>query len=1456
MLYPAMVLFALLPAARAQGTNADLNRAQALLAAGKYSEAAAAFTQVIGAAPGSSQAFHGRGMARIDMNDYAGAVLDFDRALALDPKDAVGYNERGYAKMRMGDLNGALPDYDRCIALDPEYEPVHTNRGDLFRSQGNNRAAMQEYDRALQMAPRNLRAREQRASLELAAGDAAGARADLDVAIDVNPKVAGAYTSRGQALEKLGDRAGAISDYQHALALNASLTSIKAHMQALQASVGAAAASVRHPAPNGSGATSSAQSAKKQTTPPVFAGGSPAGPAKQTKAAKASPVTAGEVVALAPPPPPGSPSLAMPASLDIDLVSGTQYAGEVAAAKEAMSAIQGPLSDADQKAFEAKWAPFFNFPATETAGYFKKLNPLLQEYLHLRASVPGIATEMSAAWREAAMLAGYNNEAAVREALGEARVQEQLLQGVNGRMAEIMRQVQALGDPPDAKQAKARVRKHHDDAVALVKKVLPTFTLNPASQAGAPGTACSFTPQANNLPSGAVVRWSFGDGKKADGPVQATGHTFAKEGEFTVTAQLLDGQTQAVIATAAATANITTREVKGAWILQKIDRAVSGTPKSLKAPSPGAPDMYEFDASSGTNSLHYHFYDNKAEAETYDGMAMQGRGLTTTMDLQYEPLPRTYAPGDPLKIQGSFTRTISGSQKTVSPAGAEIYNYPRLDTSPMRIWVWSDPALVPGETDFDIPDPQHFDEKLKSVGFLSARGMPHSVENVSAPYDPNPEGTQTVETDSLIAMDTDKPVELKHVKIVAPPGRLGQGWRVRVRIGGDGMGTPDSAVLMVRETYYYAFQPEGTAPAEVVVNEQAQEETANQQRISELENEVNFIDESISKLQAQRGAARDLASMQSLDYQIIQAQTDRLAETDLIASLKTGQDVHTRSPFDDYAHQTFVANIREQQLRMEEAQRETAALFKFAELGDDRDGMRDQIQRDLIAGGAVARGDITAIRTMANAMNNRVVGYWEGQKAKSEEAAVDADENIFICNTFVMASTMLVSGGMSQLGAVCAAPSWAGTVGTMTYAGVTGYIASGSPAEALKQSIAWSCTVGQVATSMYDGYQDGGGWSGALTGAGTGLAIGWLTGKTSELIVAKWGTGPSFVRPPVRERPPSVGDFLSSAEFRQAQAAGKAKVKAFEDAQAQLQAAGQSGADPERIKALQDAVKARANDINADQHAKMFLLKSGQSSPASIRAYESYHRAIHAEVEAQFHEVMEKEMGFNHQEVAPVRNATSTGSAGMDYDLALKEGNPITRNGKPSSVSEWQRSAKQAYDKAFQQVTGHSAEEAWENVTTSVHAESYKDIGNTPGVFEGWLTDLRNPANVAKLKSKLAQQATDVTRVKAWEFQNNKSMDEFSKMQEICRGTAKDMKTKLDPVLAVAKTSSPADEEALRQARAYWKQVQEVMEDFGSNRIGPITAKQKLYQLTGKESIHEIIDEMGVTMQGAVQWGR
>src|ERR1035438_283915 len=1170
------MMVAPLPPARAQPANDDTARGQALEAAGDYRGALDAFTKAIARAPGDSQAYYGQGMARINLKDYAGAIQDFDQVVAANPTNAIAFNERGFAKMNSGDQKGALADYAQCIQLDPTYVPVHTNRGILYRNAGNAPAAMRDYNQALQIAPKNERARVERASLELAMGNAMGAREDLNMVVEDDPKNANAYYDRGQALEELGDRAGAVADYQKALAIKPAMTAAKNRVTALQASVAAAAASVRSPgaatapavqpqppqAPAASGPSKGSAATAVVTVPSVQ-------PAKSTT----NSFTTGEVVALAQPPPEGSPALPMPANLDINLVSGTQFAGEVAAAKEAMSAIQGPLSDDDQKKFEAKWAPFFNFPALETAEYFKKLNPLLQEYLHLRASIPGITTEMAAAWREAVMLAGYNNEAAVREALGEARVQEQLLQGVNGRMAEIMRQVEALGDPPDAVQAKARTRKHHDDSVALVKKVLPTFTLGPASQSNAPGTPCAITPQVTNLPSGAVIRWDFGDGKGVNSPIQPMQHSYAKEGSFTVKAQLLDGTSQSAIATANVAAKISTQAAEagpGVWVLQKVDRMLENPDWSLS----GGANWLK--STSLPNTLQSHYHHKADPAEAWNGRSVGDTDATYTVS--FDPPPQTLAVGGAFRFSVTYTLTASGDLEVHDVALPDCLSASAASSIP----VLGTFVRAAG------PDP-----KTAAMGLEFGSVSPGTLVYKDWPWDagtwPNYKH-QVPGTKSYIARD------LRERTV--PAGKMGQTWQIRFVIT-DSMRISDyerpAADPKFTETYSYMFQPEGTAPAEVVANDLTAQESPNQQRISELQNEVNFIDESISRLQSQRSAARDPTTAQSIDYQIMQAQTDRLAELDLIASLKSGQNVHKRSPFDDFAHQSFVANMREQQLRTQEAQRETAGLFKFAELGDDRDGMRNQIQRDLVASGAIARGDIAAIRKMANALNNRVTGYWQNQKARSEEAAVDAEENIFICNSVLTASTMLISGGMSQLGAVYTAPSWVGTVGTMTYAGATGYIASGSPGEAMKQTLAWSCTVGQVATSMYDGYQDGGGWSGAMVGAGSGLAIGWLTGKVSEAVIAKWGTGPAFTRPPLRERPPTVGDFINSAEFRQAQAAGKAKVKAFEDAQTQLQAAGQSGAPAERIKELQDAVMAHANEINADQHAKMFLLKSGQS---------------------------------------------------------------------------------------------------------------------------------------------------------------------------------------------------------------------------------------------------------------------
>src|SRR5690606_5549228 len=100
----------------------------------------------------------------------------------------------------------------------------------------------------------------------------------------------------------------------------------------------------------------------------------------------------------------------------------------------------------------------------------------------------------------------------------------------------------------------------------------------------------------------------------------------------------------------------------------------------------------------------------------------------------------------------------------------------------------------------------------------------------------------------------------------------------------------------------------------------------------------------------------------------------------------------------------------------------------------------------------------------------------------------------------------------------------------------------------------------------------------------------------------------------------------------------------------------------------------------------------------------------------------------------------------------------------------WQEDAQKAWNEAYNSSTGHNAELAWETVTTSIHGESYKDMA--------WLG-----ANKSEISKIWGQQASDVTRYKSWHMLNDPNLSQMEKLQEISRGAAKDMKTKLNPLL-------------------------------------------------------------------------
>src|SRR5690606_35768340 len=169
------------------------------------------------------------------------------------------------------------------------------------------------------------------------------------------------------------------------------------------------------------------------------------------------------------------------------------------------------------------------------------------------------------------------------------------------------------------------------------------------------------------------------------------------------------------------------------------------------------------------------------------------------------------------------------------------------------------------------------------------------------------------------------------------------------------------------------------------------------------------------------------------------------------------------------------------------------------------------------------------------------------------------------------------------------------------------------------------------------------------------------------------------------------------------------------------------------------------------------------------------------------------------------------GSVGMDYDIGLDETamKSLTKNGEPAMLYNWQNDAQQSWNDAYAKVTGKSAPQAWESVTTSKHAESYRD--------KAWLG-----ADKSRVSKAWGQQAADVTLYKTSHMMHDaEGLGYFERLQEVSRGAAKDFDTKVTPMLDRIKPGA-GSVDSFKASRAHWEQISKVMSDFGKNNIDPI----------------------------------
>jgi tetratricopeptide (TPR) repeat protein len=467
---------------------------------------------------------------------------------------------------------------------------------------------------------------------------------------------------------------------------------------------------------------------------------------------------------------------------------------------------------------------------------------------------------------------------------------------------------------------------------------------------------------------------------------------------------------------------------------------------------------------------------------------------------------------------------------------------------------------------------------------------------------------------------------------------------------------------------------------------------------------VQFLLDSRRMFEAERARAReDLnaapvndPARKELEMRFLYADAQGQATEDAIAYAQTGQWVRTRTLYDDYDFSRMnelgrleAARIAGpvKSMKATEAQIQLAPEFMRLSL---RNELRKGITSDMMRG-----RNPEGLRALATSIGKQVQDYWvkqAGRESFKGQVAGFAEEG-----TSIAAGTLIVGAGsvyVAGLGATGAALWAADTLLGAAYGGASGYV-EGGPEEAARKSLEWAGLLGFSASAAIQSYGEGVSGSAALGAAARAVVF----AKTLEFAGAF--VGGFFARPTVKET-------FELARFNQEVEWGKALVGRFERAQAAATMAWGFGATrgPTLTRIERELSEVTAA-VNGSWHAKA-LLKYGGNEALGL--------AFIRRVDGLYDEVMPdflfnlRAMGYRSDRMGfrPVRNPSSACSVGMDLDLAITQLDPvITKGGTRVSMSTLNEDAQRAYNRAYFQRTGYSAEQSLINVTSRAHGEAF-----------------------------------------------------------------------------------------------------------------------------------------------------
>jgi hypothetical protein len=170
-------------------------------------------------------------------------------------------------------------------------------------------------------------------------------------------------------------------------------------------------------------------------------------------------------------------------------------------------------------------------------------------------------------------------------------------------------------------------------------------------------------------------------------------------------------------------------------------------------------------------------------------------------------------------------------------------------------------------------------------------------------------------------------------------------------------------------------------------------------------------------------------------------------------------------------------------------------------------------------------------------------------------------------------------------------------------------------------------------------------------------------------------------------------------------------------------------------------------------------------------------------------------------------------------------------------MGQFMDEAQKAYNEGYKAITGRSAKLADQSITTSAHSESFP-VSWLEKKAEGPFTTLDPPTNPQDFE-------------KAGKAIYNKVENAltgpdpaFVNLKKACASLSKDLKTKVFERLKNPPSGAGGSAASRQAALEHWQQVQQVVDDFATEKCDPLTTMKKLQQLTGSTSITQSAGEV------------